>query len=168
MLRARVCLPLLLASTCLLAGASPVHAESPPQTPPAAPPSTAPVAPQPPPGLSPIELWNFELRHDPELFPIWKKGRRQIISGALMITFGTLGGVIASAAFIDHETAGGAVFTVLSLGLLGGGIGLVAVGTGRQNHVKAIKPKPKPKSVALAPLLDPRRQLGGLSFALRF
>ena len=167
MLRAAVCLPLLLAGPCLIAGASPAHAESPPPSPAAAePPNPAqpPGTPQPPPGLSPIEQWNFELRHDPELYPIWKKGRRQIISGALMISFGALGSTLAVVGFVDNEPGAGAVFAVLGVGLLSAGIGLVAVGTGRQNHVRAIKPKP----VALAPLLDPRRQLGGLSFALRF
>jgi hypothetical protein len=148
--------------------------------------------PAPPPAqLTPNQIWEQQIKADPELGPKWDKGRSQIVGGAVLTGIGSLfllgtvamvgwGGQLRTASQQPCDPADflnvcsefdgtgafvtGGVFGVIGLSLAAPGIALIAIGAKRRSDVKKARPRP----VSLVPHLDPKRGSGGVSFTMQF
>lgn len=135
--------------------------------------------PQPKP-LTPSQQWEADIKNDPTYGPMWVKGGKQVVGGAVLTgiggTFVLIGaGAIWSGANIRASSLPGdlfdgtgsfivgGVFAALGLGMLIPGAILIASGSSKRKQVKRDRPRP---TATVVPSFGPK----GASFgvALRF
>ena len=140
-----------------------------------------------PTGLTPQQQWDAEVKADPTLGPMWARGQKRVVGGAVLTGIGSIFALISIGAFViapgtDEFAgvfwAGGTVTGVIGLVLLIPGSVLIATGVKQRRNVLEAKPRPIAR---LAPLLLPgmpgmagrqgmgaRPGGGGVSYTLRF
>ena len=144
--------------------------------------------PVPDPTLTPQQQWDAEVKADPNLGPLWEKGNKQVVGGAILLGIGVpfLGGGIATfvaaaraqaaANIVDPADplgvadvgagilwASASVLTIVGLGLSIPGAVLLPSGLSKRKQVLSVKPKP---TAQLVPHFSPRG--GGLNLHVRF